>query len=52
MYRQAVAVNSPTGAAPSTPACGTFSAAEQAQLIKDAKAVLKPKPLASETAKP
>jgi hypothetical protein len=52
MYRQAVAVNSPTGAAPSTPACGTFSAAEQAQLIKDAKAVLKPKPLASETEKP
>jgi hypothetical protein len=52
MYRQAVQVDSPAGAPPSTPACGTFSAAEQAQLIKDAKAVLKPKPLASETEKP
>jgi hypothetical protein len=44
MYRQAVAVGNPSGAAPSTPPCGTFSPAEQTQLIKDAKAVLKPKP--------
>jgi len=51
-YRQAVAVNSPSGSPPSTPACGTFSAAEQTQLIKDAKAVLRPKPLASESVKP
>src|SRR4051812_14113207 len=36
--RQAVAVNSPSGAAPSTPACGTFSAAERTALITAAKA--------------
>jgi hypothetical protein len=40
MYRQAVAVNSPSGSAPSTPACGTFSAAERASLVNDAKAAL------------
>jgi hypothetical protein len=38
VYRQAVAVNSPSGAAPSTPACGTFSAAERSALITAAKA--------------
>jgi PKD domain len=38
VYRQAVAVNSPSGAAPSTPACGTFSAAERTALITAAKA--------------
>ncbi len=38
VYRQAVAVNSPSGAAPSTPACGTFSAAERTALIAAAKA--------------
>jgi hypothetical protein len=38
VYRQAVAVNSPAGAAPSTPACGTFSAAERTALITAAKA--------------
>ncbi len=37
-YRQALAVNSPSGSAPSTPACGTFSAAERTALITDAKA--------------
>jgi hypothetical protein len=37
LYRQAVAVDSPSGAAPSTPACGTFSAAERAALIKAAQ---------------
>jgi PKD repeat protein len=40
VYRQAVAVNSPSGSAPSTPACGTFSAAERTALINDAKGVL------------
>jgi hypothetical protein len=40
VYRQAVAVNSPSGAAPSTPACGTFSAAERTTLITAAKAGL------------
>jgi hypothetical protein len=39
-YRQTVAVDSPAGSPPATPACGTFSAAAQAQLIADAKAVL------------
>ena len=29
VYRQALAVNSPSGAAPATPACGTFSATER-----------------------
>jgi hypothetical protein len=38
VYRQAVAVNSPSGAAPSTPACGTFSAGERTALITAAKA--------------
>src|SRR4051812_29625566 len=38
VYRQAVAVNSPSGAAPATPACGTFSAAERTALIAAAKA--------------
>jgi hypothetical protein len=33
LYRQAVAVNSPAGAAPATPACGTFSSQEAAALI-------------------
>jgi hypothetical protein len=33
LYRQAVAVNGPSGAAPSTPACGTFSPQESAALI-------------------
>jgi hypothetical protein len=39
MYRQAVAVDSPSGSAPSTPACGTFSGTERAALIAAAKAV-------------
>jgi hypothetical protein len=38
VYRQALAVNSPTGAAPSTPACGTFTTAERSALITAAKA--------------
>ena len=38
MYRQAVAVDSPSGSAPATPACGTFSAAERDALIAAAKA--------------
>ena len=38
VYRQAVAVNSPAGAAPSTPACGTLSAAERTALVAAAKA--------------
>jgi hypothetical protein len=33
LYRQAVAVSSPAGAAPATPACGTFSSQEAAALI-------------------
>jgi hypothetical protein len=37
MYRQAVAVDSPSGSPPSTPACGTFSPAERASLIEAAK---------------
>jgi PKD repeat protein len=40
VYRQAVAVDSPSGSAPSTPACGTFSAAERSSLVNDAKGVL------------
>lgn len=43
-YRQAVAVNSPSGSAPSTPACGTLSAAERDALITDAKAAFNAKP--------
>ena len=38
VYRQALAVNGPTGSAPATPACGTFSAVERSALIADAKA--------------
>jgi PKD repeat protein len=38
VYRQALAVNSPTGSAPATPACGTLSAAERSTLITAAKA--------------
>jgi hypothetical protein len=37
MYRQAVAVDSPSGSPPSTPACGTFSPAERAALIAAAQ---------------
>jgi hypothetical protein len=37
MYRQAVAVDSPSGPAPSTPACGTFTPSERAALIDAAK---------------
>jgi hypothetical protein len=47
-YRQAVAVNSPTGQAPATPACGTFSAAERTALIAAAKAGLGGNPGAAE----
>jgi hypothetical protein len=38
VYRQALAVNSPTGAAPATPACGTLSATERSTLVTAAKA--------------
>jgi len=38
MYRQAVAVDSPSGSAPATPECGTFSASERNALIAAAKA--------------
>jgi hypothetical protein len=41
MYRQAVAVHSPAGSAPPTPACGTFSASERADLVAAAKAAIK-----------
>jgi hypothetical protein len=44
MYRQAVAVDSPSGSAPSTPACGTFTAAESTALLAAADAGLKEKP--------
>jgi PKD domain len=37
MYRQAVAIDSPSGSPPSTPACGTFSPAERAALIAAAQ---------------
>jgi hypothetical protein len=40
MYRQAVAVHSPSGQAPATPACGTFSASERADLITAATSAL------------
>jgi hypothetical protein len=43
VYRQAVAVHSPSGAPPSTPACGTFSPAERTALIEAAKAADKAK---------
>jgi hypothetical protein len=43
VYRQAVKVGSPSGAAPATPACGTFAAAEKQALLDAAqKAVKKP----------
>src|SRR3954454_3589227 len=38
VYRQAVAVNSPSGSAPATPACGTMSTAERSALIAAANA--------------
>ena len=41
MYRQAVAVDSPSGSAPDTPACGTFSPAERDALIAAAQAVFR-----------
>jgi hypothetical protein len=41
MYRQALAVNSPSGSAPATPACGTFSTAERNALIAAAKAAFR-----------
>ncbi|MGZ4308179.1 MAG: PKD domain-containing protein [Gaiellaceae bacterium] len=41
MYRQAVAVHSPSGSAPATPACGTFSASERADLVAAAKAAIR-----------
>ena len=37
MYRQAVAVNSPSAPAPTTPACGTFTPAEHDALIEAAR---------------
>jgi hypothetical protein len=40
LYRQAVAVNSPSGAPPGTNACGTFAPSESASLIAAAKAAL------------
>jgi hypothetical protein len=43
-YRQAVAVHSPSGTAPSTQACGTLSRAERGALIRDAEAAFKAKP--------
>jgi hypothetical protein len=43
MYRQAVAVHSPSGSPPATPACGTFSAAERSALVTAAKAAVKGK---------
>jgi hypothetical protein len=44
LYRQAVAVDSPSGAAPSTPACGTFSTSERDSLLAAAQAAFKAKP--------
>jgi PKD repeat protein len=38
VYRQAVAVDSPTGSAPATPACGTLSTTERATEVANAKA--------------
>jgi hypothetical protein len=43
MYRQALAVSHPPGPAPSTPACGTFSATERGQLLDAVQAALKGK---------
>ena len=48
-YRQAVAVDSPAGAAPSTPACGTLSTAERNSLVAAATAALRIKPFATST---
>jgi PKD repeat protein len=48
VYRQALAVNSPSGSAPSTPACGTFSAAERTALVAAAKAGFNGTPEAAE----
>jgi hypothetical protein len=48
VYRQALAVNGPTGSAPATPACGTLSAAERTALVADAKAALNGNPGAAE----
>jgi PKD domain len=45
-YRQAVAVDSPSGPAPPTPACGTFSQAEHDALISAAQDGLKGKAVA------
>jgi hypothetical protein len=47
LYRQAVAVNSPSGAAPATPACGTFSTAERDTLIAAARKALRGGPVAA-----
>jgi hypothetical protein len=44
MYRQAVAVHSPSGSPPATPACGTFSGAERSALVTAVKAAVKGKP--------
>jgi hypothetical protein len=49
MYRQAVAVESPSGAAPSTPACGTFSAAERDALVAAARAAFRGKTVSAGT---
>jgi hypothetical protein len=43
-YRQAVAVDSPSGPAPSTPACGKLSTAERDTLVAAAEAAFKAKP--------
>lgn len=42
LYRQAVAVDSPSGPAPGTDPCGTFSAAGSASLISAARSVTGP----------
>jgi PKD repeat protein len=44
LYRQAVAVDSPSGSAPPTPVCGTFSAADRDALVTAAQAAFKAKP--------
>jgi hypothetical protein len=44
LYRQAVQVNGPSAPAPATNACGTFTAAETASLVVDAKKALGVKP--------
>jgi hypothetical protein len=40
LYRQAVAVDQPTGPAPATNACGTFTPQESASLVRTARAQL------------